>query len=90
MDIKIIIFLLCGFIAFGLNIYVKFLLNRNRFNITYMNTFIKEFILFSKLIKRSSTKDKNKYIIILVITVLSYILLLTSFIYIIIAKLYLV
>jgi hypothetical protein len=70
---KFLGFFILGLIAYGLNLLIKYILNKNGIKMTYMNTFLIEYIEFFKLIKKSSD-NKYLYILIFFLSILFYIL----------------
>jgi hypothetical protein len=66
-------FFILGLIAYGLNLLIKYILNKNGIKMTYMNTFLIEYIEFFKFIKKSSG-NKYLYTLIFFLSILFFIL----------------
>jgi hypothetical protein len=73
MGTKIIILFIIGAIAYGTNLLLKFILNKNKIDITYANTFIIEYIKFIRLIKNIDGPKKYNFILVMTISVIAYI-----------------
>lgn len=72
MGIKFIIFFIIGTIAYGTNMLLKFILRKNDIQISYVNTFIIEYIKFFRLIRNSKKPEKYYYILLMCASIVAY------------------
>lgn len=64
-------FFLLGTITIGLNLFIKYILNKNGVEITYFNTYLVEYVKFYNFI-RNTRENKGFYSIVFILSILFF------------------